>query len=318
MHNANCYTSPLDMDGTLWTLVKCDEVTVAADGTSKLNVYYDRVEFTLQYRKKNSNNNDYGTIQKKWGANIREEFNKKCSDAGTSNWSEKRNADGPWTSYLDIMPTENRTYYANTDGYGTSTAYYYVEGLDGKDELFYENKSTGTGYTVTVEEFIEINGFTFDAKRSSKVGDSFNNAKFYYTRNSYDLNFHNHNTELTDKATTVKFEAPLKGYYFEPEYPSDLKPNAYDFAGWYTTSGCFDGSEANLNTMTMPASNVILYAKWTPKTHTVKTYLTKEKMESGKDELDTYDDVPNGTTVPSTPADPIHDPYKFVRLVLHQ
>ena len=311
-HNANCYTSPLDMDGTLWRLVKCEEVTVAADGTSKLNVYYDRMKFTLHFRKAYSNNDDYDTIQKKWGPNIREEFNKKCSDAGTSNWSENTNASHPWTSYLDIMPKENRTYYANTDGYGTSTAYYYVEGLDGKDELFYENKSTGTGYTVTVEEFIEINGFTFDAKRSSKVGDSFNNAKFYYTRNSYDLNFHNHNTELTDKATTVKFEAPLKGYYFEPEYPSDLKPNAYDFAGWYTTSGCFDGSEANLNTMTMPASNVILYAKWTPKTHTVKTYLTKEKMESGKDELDTYDDVPNGTTVPSTPADPTHDPYKFV------
>ena len=311
-HNANCYTSPLDMDGTLWKLVKCDEVTVAADGTSKLNVYYDRVGFTLYFRKKNSNNNDYGTIQKKWGANIREEFNKKCSDAGTSNWSEKQNAGSPWTSYLDIMPKENRTYYANKDGYGTSTAYYYVEGLDGKDKLFYKNESTGTGYTVTEEEFIEIHGFTFNAERSSKVGDSFNNAKFYYTRNSYDLNFHNHNTELTDKATTVKFEAPLKGYYFEPEYPSDLKPNAYDFAGWYTTSGCFDGSEANLNTMTMPASNVILYAKWTPKTHTVKTYLTKEKMESGKDELDTYDDVPNGTTVPSTPADPTHDPYKFV------
>lgn len=311
-HNANCYTSPLDMDGTLWKLVSSDEIMVAADGTSKLNVYYDRVEFTLHFRMAYSNNDDYDTIQKKWGANIREEFNKKCSDAGTSNWSEKQNAGSPWTSYLDIIPKENRTYYANKDGYGTSTAYYYVEGLDGKDKLFYKNESTGTGYTVTEEEFIEIHGFTFNAERSSKVGDSFNNAKFYYTRNSYNLNFHNHNTELTDKATTVKFEAPLKGYYFEPEYPSDLKPNAYDFAGWYTTSGCFDGSEANLNTMTMPASNVILYAKWTPKTHTVKAYLTKEEMESGKAPLYTYDNVPNGTTVPSTPEDPTRDPYKFV------
>lgn len=312
-HTSACYYTTSFMDNPeLWKLVRSDEVTVAADGTSKLNVYYDRVEFTLYFRKKKSNNDDYGTIQKKWGANIREEFNEKCSDAGTSNWSEKRNADGPWTSYLDIMPTENRTYYANTDGYGTSTACYHVEGLDGKDELFYENKSTGTGYTVTEEEFIEIQGFTFNAEKSSKVGDPFNKANFYYTRNSYDLKFHNHNTELTDKATTVKFEAPLSGYNFTPEYPSDLKPNAYDFAGWYTTSGCFDGSEANLNTMTMPASNVILYAKWTPKTHTVKAYLTKEEMESGKAPLYTYDNVPNGTTVPSTPEDPTRDPYKFV------
>ena len=312
-HTSACYYNTNFMkDPNLWKLVHCKEITVAADGTSIINVYYDRVEFTLHFRMAYSNNDDYGTIQKKWGANIREEFNEKCNNAHTSNWSENNTASSPWTSYLDIMPTENRTYYANTDGYGTSTAYYYVEGLDGKDELFYENKSTGTGYTVTVEEFIEINGFTFDAKRSSKVGDSFNNAKFYYTRNSYDLNFHNHNTKLTEKTTTVKFEAPLKGYYFEPEYPSDLKPNAYDFAGWYTTSGCFDGSEANLNTMTMPASDVILYAKWTPKTHTVKTYLTKEEMESGINASHTYDNVPNGTTVTDPPADPKNGSYTFV------
>ena len=312
-HTSACYynTSFMD-DPDLWKLVRSDEVTVAADGTTILNVYYDRVEFTLHFRKANSRNDDYGTITKKWGANIREAFNQKCKSAGTSNWSEKSNAEGPWTSYLDIMPTEGRTYYANTEGYGTSTAYYYVEGLDGKDKLFYENKSTGTGYTVTVEEFIEISGFTFNPDRSSKVGDDFNGAKFYYTRNSYNLKFYNYNAYVDGKGGSVQYEAPLSGYNFTPDYPADLEPNAYVFDGWYTTAGCYEGSKADLNTMTMPASDEILYAKWVPNTHKVKAYQTKDALEKGEDALYTYDNVPHGTTVTPTPADPKRDPYKFV------
>lgn len=312
-HTSACYYNTSFMENpNLWKLVKSDEVTVAADGTTILNVYYDRVEFTLHFRKARSNSDNYGTIKAKWGANIREAFNQKCKSAGTSNWSEKSNAEGPWTSYLDIMPTEGRTYYANTEGSGTSTAYYYVEGLDGKDTLFYENKSTGTGYTVTVEEFIEISGFTFDAKRSAKVGDSFNGAKFYYTRNSYNLKFHNYNAYVDGKGGSVQYEAPLSGYNFMPDYPAGLEPNAYVFDGWYTTAGCYEGSKADLSTMTMPASDVILYAKWVPKTHTVKAYQTKDAIENGEDALHTYLNVPHGTTVTPTPADPKRDPYKFV------
>ena len=312
-HTSACYynTSFMD-DPDLWKLVRSDEVTVAADGTSIINVYYDRVEFTLHFRKANSRNDDYGIITKKWGANIREAFNQKCKSAGTSNWSEKSNAAGPWTSYLDIMPTQDRVYYAYKKGSGTSTAYYYVEGLDGKDTLFYENKSTGTGYTVTVEEFIEISGFTFDAKRSAKVGDSFNGAKFYYTRNSYNLKFYNYNGEIEGSSKAVKYEAPLSSYNFTPDYPAGLEPNAYVFDGWYTTAGCYEGSKADLSTMTMPASDVILYAKWTPKTHTVKTYLTRDVLDNGGEPLKTWAAVPHGTAVTDSPAQPVNGQYTFV------
>ena len=312
-HTSACYYNTSFMEApNLWRLVRSDEVTVAADGTSIINVYYDRVEFTLHFRKAYSEKDDYGTITKKWGANIREAFNQKCKSAGTSNWSEKSNAGSPWTSYLDIMPTEGRTYYANTEGYGTSTAYYYVEGLDGKDTLFYENKSTGTGYTVTVEEFIEISGFTFNPDRSSKVNDDFDGAKFYYTRNSYNLRFYNYNGEIEGSSKTVKYEAPLSGYNFTPDYPADLEPNAYVFDGWYTTAGCYEGSKADLNTMTMPASDVILYAKWVAKAHTVKTYLTKVEMDEGKAPTNTWTAVPHGTAVTNPPADPVNGQYTFV------
>ena len=313
-HTSACYYNTSFMEEPeLWKPVRSDEVTVAADGTTILNVYYDRVEFTLHFRDAYSSNDDYGTIKAKWGANIREAFNQKCKSAGTSNWSESSNAGSPWTSYLDIMPTEDRTYYANKEGYGTSTAYYYVEGLDGKDKLFYENKSTGSGYTVTVEEFIEISGFTFNPKRSSKVGDDFDGAKFYYTRNSYNLKFYNHNGEIEGSSKTVKYEAPLSGYDFTPDYPAGLEPNAYVFDGWYTTDGCYEGSKADLTTMTMPAADVILYAKWAPKTHTVTTWLTNELKDAVNvgDTGSNVQKIPHGSFA-TKPADPKNGSYTFV------
>ena len=61
----------------------------------------------------------------------------------------------------------------------------------------------------------------------------------------------------------------------------------------------------------MPYNNTIFYAKWAPKNHTVKTFLTKEKIEEN-DPIDTWDNVPHGTAVPSTPGDPVNGSYVFV------
>ena len=313
-HTDACYYNTSFMEKPdLWKLVNSDDVTVAADGTTIINVYYDRVEFTLHFRNAESSRDDYGTITAKWGANIREQFNAKSSWAGTYSWSENWYASQPWTSYLDIMPEKNMTFYAYKTS-GKSTAYYYVEGLDGNDELYYESVASGTGLYVSEEEFIKIDGFTFNATRSAKEDDPFDGAKFYYTRNSYTLKFFNRTEELTDKAKTVKYEAPLKEHYFEPAYPSDLEPKAYVFAGWYTTAGCYDGSEANLNEMTMPASDVILYAKWTPMFHTVKTYLTKDAMDNSEDPLKTWPKVPHGTAIAESerPGTPTNGKYEFV------
>ena len=277
-HTSACYFNTSFMENpALWKLVRSDEVTVAADGTTIMNVYYDRVEFTLHFRKKNSDKDDYGTIKGKWGSNIRTEFMQKCTDAGTSNWSENRDAGSPWTSYLDIMPTKDRTYYAYKSGSRIQEANYYIENLDGNDELYYTSRATSDrDLYVSEEEFIEIKGFTFNAARSTKENESFDGAKFYYTRNSYTLSFYNYNAELTDKAQTVKYEAPLKNYNFTPSYPANLEPKAYKFAGWYTTEKCLDGTEVDWDNMTMPASKLILYAKWVPVTHTVKFYLTED------------------------------------------
>ena len=228
---------------------------------------------------------------------------------------------------IDTMPGENITFTKKGAESGAKI-YYYVETLNGEQgDTTYNGRTykqykvidleydSGTSLTYA-EEFHPITGFSQgDSNPELPVGGEVrmkNTNYLYYTRNSYNLKFYNYNAYVDDKGGSVQYEAPLSSYYFEPEYPANLEKNAYVFDGWYTTAGCYEGSKADLNTMTMPASDVILYAKWVPKTHTVKAYQTKDALENGEDALHTYDNVPHGTTVTPTPADPKRDPYKFV------
>ena len=228
---------------------------------------------------------------------------------------------------IDTMPGENIT-FEKYDTESGAKIYYYVETLNGAaGDTAYKGKnykqykvidleySSRTNLTYA-EEFHPITGFSQgDSNPKLPVGGEVQMKKtnyLYYTRNSYNLKFYNYNAYVDGKGGSVQYEAPLSSYHFTPEYPADLEKNAYVFAGWYTTSGCYEGSEADLNTMTMPASDVILYAKWVPKTHTVKTYLTKDVLDNSGDPIKTWAAVPHGTAVKDSPEDPTRDPYKFV------
>lgn len=228
---------------------------------------------------------------------------------------------------IDTMPGENIT-FTKKDAESGAKIYYYVETLNGEQgdttyngRTYKQYKVIDLDYSSSVnltysEEFHPITGFTQGDSnpylpKDGEVRMKENNY-LYYTRNSYSLKFYNYNDYVTGKGGSVQYEAPLSSYYFEPEYPANLEKNAYVFDGWYTTAGCYEGSKADLNTMTMPASDVILYAKWVPNTHTVKAYQTKDALEKGEDALYTYDNVPHGTTVTSTPADPTNGGYTFV------
>ena len=243
---------------------------------------------------------------------------------------------------IDTMPGENIVFEKSSAQSG-AVLYYYIETLNGETGTYtHDGKNFKLYKQITLEkecqltyseEFHNITGFTqwwsdpkFDKMEQGGVayagyheGGLFGGSYYYindknylcYTRNSYNLSFYNYNAYVTGKDSSVQFEAPLSGYDFTPEYPVNLEKNAYVFAGWYTTPGCYEGSEANLSTMTMPASDVALYAKWTPKTHTVKTYLTKDVLDMNGNPLDTWENVPHGTTVVK-PNDPTNGAYTFV------
>lgn len=227
---------------------------------------------------------------------------------------------------IDTMPGENIT-FKKYDTESGAKIYYYVETLNGTSgDTTYNGKnytqykvidldySTNTNLTYK-EEFHPITGFTQGDSKPTLPKDGEvrmqENNYLYYTRNSYKLKFYNYNADVAGEGGSVQYEAPLSGYYFEPEYPSNLEKNAYKFDGWYTTAGCYAGSEVNWATATMPASDVTLYAKWVPVTHTVKTYQTENDLNNVGSELGTWT-VSHGKTVENPPANPSKGEYTFV------
>lgn len=331
-------------DGTHFTYNedKAETVTVKGDGSTVLNVYFTRNTYTLKFRvldcekwfmhsHSDSCYKVIKTITAKYGADIHGNF--PIKDGNDTIWWSVPNGcksfkPGTQLGSIDTMPGENITFTSEGADSG-AVLWYYVETLDGENgtyqqggKSFYLYKKIDieqSGHLTYTEEFHNITGFTqwwsdpaFDKMEQGGTTKNIKENNYLcYTRNSYNLSFYNYNAYVTGKDSSVQFAAPLSGYDFTPEYPANLEKNAYVFAGWYTTPGCYEGSEANLSTMTMPASDVVLYAKWTPKTHTVKTYLTKDVLDMNGNPLDTWENVPHGTTVVK-PNDPTNGAYTFV------
>ena len=361
---------------------KIETVTIAGDGSTVLNVYFKRNEYTLTFKeagakvlscgKTEHKHSDscckYGgtgathwyhrdsccklglsehthsnrcyknsdlTITAKYGADIHNNFPIKDGDEtiwwkvpnGTETYGDSNKQ--RYLGSIDTMPGENITFEKYNSESGAKI-YYYVETINGaagdttyngrnykQYKVIDLNYSGNTSLTYR-EEFHPITGFTQGDSdpylpKDGEV-DMERNNYLYYTRNSYNLSFYNYNAYVSGRGGRVQYEAPLGSYNFVPDYPANLESNAYAFAGWYTTADCFPGSEADLSKMTMPASDVILYAKWTPKTHTVDFYKTAEDMKAGnKLSGDEYKQqtVAHGARAVNVP-DPENGNYNFV------
>lgn len=310
-HKPECYMSGAGLDSNLWKFVRSDTVTVAADGSSVVNVYYDRTEKTLtfKYNYKNRNYQSTETITAKWGSNISEQYKKIAKNAGSTFWSAETSGEGPYTNYFGVMPQASATYYnrGNTGDEGTMT--YWGQDLNGNYTVkLFEVTGVG-GYDVTKEDRYEFEGFTYN--HGTEIGDDCEGAEFYYTRNSYNLTFNDGYNNV--KSESVQYEAPLNTYSsYVPEVPSAYEPGSVTFGGWYLNPEC-TGAEYILNDHTMPADNVLLYAKWVPVIHTVSFYLDQNALEAGT-KLDTHRDqtVPHGSKLDPAPAEPKNGSYTFV------
>ena len=285
-HTANCTISVSNtFPSNLWTKEKSETKTVLADGTTIVNVYYDRTEFTLTYKYnyKSYNPQTTETITAKWGDDISDEYVKIAQNAGSTFWTENSNGySGPFTNYFEIMPQANKTYYCDGSRDGSSgNMNYWGQDLNGDYTINLFTVTNVGGYSVTVEDRYEFEGFTYH--HGTEIGSSCKGASFYYTRNSYKLDFNN-GLEVT-KSETVKFEAPLSSYAtYVPTVPNIYEAGSVEFAGWYLNPEC-TGDEYKLAEHTMPASNLILYAKWVPVNHTVKIFLTEEDSKIGRNQL---------------------------------
>lgn len=190
--------------------------------------------------------------------------------------------------YIAKMLPEPLTLKLSTSSADTFVMNYYLQVLpgqpfevqkDGKQYIKSHTIVANYNYITYAEDFFEIKGFVrydsdpdFRNNQIDIVGGG--TVNFFYDRSTNNpLTFQNNGIVLDDKTVSkVMYEAPLKSYRFEPEYPTNLEPGAYTFGGWYTSPGCFNGTEVDWEKIVMDEGGLQLYAKWNPITHRVRVF----------------------------------------------
>lgn len=313
-HSNTCNQTGSGLDSDLWTFKSSEKRTVEPDGTTVINVYYERVEFSVSFYSGSNLKNEYTDyrITAKWGASI---LDKWPEHNGSTSWyvQDKNNT---WQNSIQIMPVGGAKFWGPKTGNNAYNAYYYVEALPGDTDTFEYNNVTyklhhidtsASSGNVTDEEKYDIEGFTY--KEGTANGQSYNNAKFYYVRHRYNLEFYNP-TSLIRKTEGVTFESNLGSYDWMPtsaDAPAIYEPGTVEFAGWHLNPEC-DGEPYVLGDHTMPSADengataLVLYAKWEPIEHTVRYYLNIESLEAGEtipvEMARRYAEANNGAAIP--------------------
>ena len=245
--------------------------TIKGDGSTIVSVYYNRNIYKVEFFSEGGRRQYTDlTIEAKYEQDISKQWPTKD---GSSSWLTKPNGN-TFQANIATMPLGGAKFYGPKTGYGTETAYYYVQVLPGETgtvnvngiqyKLDHKDASPGSYYSstsVTVEDQYPLKGYTFNEGPSTKIGQRYNGAKFYYTRNSYKIKFINKGKE--DKSVEKKYEQSISSENYTPVRPSSL-PDYYEFDGWYDNELC-EGEAFDFNGKKMPAQNVTLYAKWTAK-----------------------------------------------------
>ena len=332
-----------------------DYKLISGDGSTILNVYYDREEYTLTFvdgdgdetlicgKQEHTHSRrcyEWVLVCEKWHWHNESCYERRltcnqeehthtdacyASDSGviytitakydadiSHIWSDpaitaysdegyvwKSSVTGKYYSFLEKMPGQNITLTATKWEGNKYTWYYYLEVLpgqnttgltlrtDGGRTYYLYNTTTVYGNDVSLtydEDYFPITGF----RQRDKNVPSFTNriAYLYYLRESYKLDFINGTTE---KSETVAFEASIADKGYTPTVrPEGVAADAV-FAGWYD-NGDFMGEPYDFTDKTMPAKNLVFYAKWASRTYTV-TFM------NGTAEVGKLSDVAYGTNV---------------------
>ena len=252
-----------DTSDKVFTATTIEQKTIKGDGSTIVNVYYKRKTYTMHFKERQNSRTDLSTITKKWGQSISKEEWPTYKENG--NWQIRAASyygNSQYLAYTSTMPMKDSTLWS-TSGYYTYKAYYYVRNIEDTNyELHHTDviKSSSDYLRIGNEDCYAIAGFTYD-HGDPGVGGSYNNSKFYYTRNSYNLKFINNGKQ--DKTVSKKYEQSISNENYTPARPSSLL-DYYTFDGWYDNELC-EGEAFDFNGKKMPAQNVTLYAKWTAK-----------------------------------------------------
>lgn len=203
------------------------------------------------------------------------------------------------------------------------TPTYYTQGSTvQKDENGVYNVITPEPYKYSTYEYKQL------TKGTDYSGDQYNegySVNFYYDRLSYKINFKNHGADLMDGGGAIVpygknlgvygeyvsvekmntgWKDPDTGVWLDP-YPPTLEPNAYEFTGWYTSEEFLEDTRIDdWGSMTMPDSDMVVYARWEPVKRNVTFYTLFEDIGKpavpGTIPYEYVSQVPHGSVLGST------------------
>ena len=256
-------------------------VTINGDGTTILNVYYDRNTLTIDFYKWYSGWRNDDTFTGLYGQTLAQNGYTWPSEYDWYNESEENQL-----TFLDAFIFDTLDEYGDTtkislyryNSSGNITINHYKQNLDrsySDDSPTNSIKTNGgTFYFSNKYNGFTINSYSTDEYnwKSASAGASTryrSNLYIRYTRNEYSLSFYNYN-EVSRKVQ-VLYEASLSSYKdYEPDRPSKLS-DEFTFEGWYKDPELTQKFDFNQN---MPAGGITLYAKWAAPTYNGKVHLT--------------------------------------------
>lgn len=242
--------------------------TINGDGSTMVKVYYKRKVYSVTFWSikwewdwgwnavKDKEFTQY-RITAKHGANISDKW-------PGGNWATSPGG-STYQSNIDTMPLGGDEFFEEKQQ-GNAKAYYYLEDLNGKFVLDHTDLGPN-GTSVTNEDRYPITGFTCNTAKSAKNGDSYNGAKFYYNRNTYEIVFFNGG--VMAKTVNVKYQQDISNQDYTPTTPPVGKTD-HTFSGWYVDEECT--SQFVFAGETMPAHNITLYAGWDGRDYTVTAH----------------------------------------------
>ena len=311
------------------------DVEISGDGTTIINVYYDRVLCTVNFHVDKvgylwSDWQITKTVTGLYGANLPE-----GAWDSSSYWTVKKDG-GTGCILLTSFDFETAGYANNqgnitTNGVvttcnfyrqgksGSASVHYYNEQADGSYKLVQTIK-TGGGTLTVHEKYAGYDLYKYTTAKNPETSSSYwEKQKDVYDGKrlddypisiasklkTYSLSYYNYNS-VTKTEKNIKYTASLKSYEnYTPARPSEL-PSYYLFGGWYKDKACT--TKFDFNTEKMPNANLQIYAKWTAKkinlTYNLNTPDGTSKKVNG--------DVAAGTIASDVlPSIPTVDEYSF-------
>lgn len=278
-------TSAAAKSYTGFTAQTITQQTIAGDGSTVVNVYYKRNVYEVKFYSTSgwfSSSEEYADLRitAKYGAAIGDKW---PTYDGSSTWATQSDGSGPYQVNIDTMPLNGATFYGPKTGSGSESAHYYVEVLPGESgtttvggksyKLHHSDTSPGTGYTVTSEDQYPITGFTFNSGVSTQTGGKYNNARFYYTRNTYNIIYMNGGSEVTSYRESVLYEQAIPASANKAAPTPPVGKEKYIFLGWYDDPA---GQHPHSFSGTMGPQNITVYAYWAAPTVSGVAYITME------------------------------------------